>query len=214
MAVTRSAFTRSIRRPIRVAVSSRSPAIRAGLRELLASSGFEVADSVGPDELLDDQIDDVDVLVIDLGDERDLLQALGADLGEVPAVVLTDRAGTSDPELAPRAWLAPDASEDALAAAVTAVATGLSVYGPGLAPVLGEALALGGDLREVTSITDREHDVLTLLAAGLPNKAIARQLGISEHTVKFHVGSLLSKLEAQSRTEAVTIAARQGLLTL
>ncbi|MBC8445035.1 MAG: response regulator transcription factor [Rhodospirillaceae bacterium] len=66
----------------------------------------------------------------------------------------------------------------------------------------------------VASITDREREVPALLATGLPNKAIARRLDISEHTVKFHVGSLLSKLDAQSRTEAVTIAARQGLLTL
>jgi DNA-binding NarL/FixJ family response regulator len=111
--------------------------------------------------------------------------------------------------------LPAETGEDALAAAVTAVAAGLSVYGAEFAPVLGEALTLGRDVDgEVASITDREHDVLALLAAGLPNKAIARDLGISEHTVKFHVGSLLSKLEAQSRTEAVTIAARQGLLTL
>ena len=70
--------------------------------------------------------------------------------------------------------------------------------------------AFGG---EVASITDRERDVLALLATRLPNKAIARRLDISEHTVKFHVVSLISKLDAQSRTEAVTIAARQGLLT-
>ncbi len=204
----------AIRPSIRVTVSSRTPAIRAGLRELLAAAGFEVADSVTPDELLEDQID-VDVLVVELGDDRELRQALGSDLGGVPAVVLTDRAGASASELAPRAWLAPDASEEALAAAVSAVAAGLSVYGAALLPAAGEAFALGADVDgEVASITDREHDVLALLAAGLPNKAIARQLGISEHTVKFHVGSLLSKLEAQSRTEAVTIAARQGLLTL
>jgi DNA-binding NarL/FixJ family response regulator len=49
---------------------------------------------------------------------------------------------------------------------------------------------------------------------GLPNKTIARRLGVSEHTVKFHVGSILAKLEASSRTEAVTRAARRGLLAL
>lgn len=201
--------------PIRVIVSSRTPAVRAGLRELLASAGFEVVDSLAADELLEEHVDDVDVLVIDLGDDRELLPALGAELSEIPAVVLTDRAGASGPELAARAWLMPDASEDALAAAVIAVAAGLSAYGAELTPVPGGAVALSDVIDgEVASITDREHDVLELLSAGLPNKAIARQLGISDHTVKFHVGSLLSKLDAQSRTEAVTIAARQGLLTL
>lgn len=200
---------------IRVIVSSRTPAVRAGLRELLAGAGFDVADALPADALLEDQIDDVDVLVIDLGEDRELRAALESELGEVPAVVLSDRTGASSSDLAARAWLLPDTSEDALAAAVTAVAAGLSAYGPELTPALGAAVSLASSVDgEVASITDREHDVLELLSAGLPNKAIARQLGISEHTVKFHVGSLLSKLDAQSRTEAVTIAARQGLLTL
>ena len=56
--------------------------------------------------------------------------------------------------------------------------------------------------------------MLALLAQGLPNKQIAQRLVISEHTVKFHVGAILTKLGAGSRTEAVTLAARQGLLML
>jgi two-component system, NarL family, nitrate/nitrite response regulator NarL len=64
------------------------------------------------------------------------------------------------------------------------------------------------------SLTAREREVLELVAAGLPNKAIARELGISEHTAKFHVGSLLGKLGAGSRTEAVTLATRRGLLPI
>ena len=56
--------------------------------------------------------------------------------------------------------------------------------------------------------------MLGLVAAGLPNKAIAHELGISDHTVKFHVSSLLTKLGAASRTEAVTIATRMGVLSL
>ena len=64
----------------------------------------------------------------------------------------------------------------------------------------------------VDVLTAREHEVLELVAAGYPNKTIARELGISEHTAKFHVGSLLSKLGAASRAEAVMIATRRGLL--
>jgi DNA-binding CsgD family transcriptional regulator len=65
-----------------------------------------------------------------------------------------------------------------------------------------------------TPVTAREREVLRLLADGLTNKAIARTLGISEHTAKFHVGALIAKLGAHSRTEAVTAAARRGLLSL
>jgi DNA-binding NarL/FixJ family response regulator len=63
-------------------------------------------------------------------------------------------------------------------------------------------------------LTSREMDVLQLLAQGLPNKIIANRLRISEHTAKFHVSSIMTKLGAASRTEAVTLAARRGLLTL
>jgi two-component system, NarL family, nitrate/nitrite response regulator NarL len=63
-------------------------------------------------------------------------------------------------------------------------------------------------------LTPREIEVLQLVAEGFPNKQIALQLGISEHTVKFHIDAILGKLGAHSRTEAVTRAARLGLLVL
>jgi DNA-binding NarL/FixJ family response regulator len=66
----------------------------------------------------------------------------------------------------------------------------------------------------VEALTHREQEVLELLAEGLPNKAIAAQLGISDQTVKFHVASISTKLGATNRTEAVRIALRRGLLTL
>ena len=63
-------------------------------------------------------------------------------------------------------------------------------------------------------LSPRERDVLALLAEGASNKAIARQLGISVHTAKFHVGSLLDKLDATGRTDAVAHAARRGVIHL
>jgi len=63
-------------------------------------------------------------------------------------------------------------------------------------------------------LTPRELEVLTLLAEGASNKTIARQLGISVHTVKFHVGSLLDKLDAAGRTDAIAHAARLGFINL
>ena len=66
----------------------------------------------------------------------------------------------------------------------------------------------------VENLTPRELEVLQLLAEGLPNKTIARRLEISEHTVKFHVNAIMSKLNAQSRTEAVVRATQLGLILL
>lgn len=67
---------------------------------------------------------------------------------------------------------------------------------------------------EDIALTQRELDVLALMAEGASNKVIARQLGISVHTVKFHVGSLLDKLDATGRTDAVAHAARRGVIEL
>ena len=63
-------------------------------------------------------------------------------------------------------------------------------------------------------LTPRERDVLALMAEGASNKAIASKLGISVHTAKFHVGSLLDKLDATGRTDAVAHAARRGVINL
>jgi DNA-binding NarL/FixJ family response regulator len=70
------------------------------------------------------------------------------------------------------------------------------------------------DIQPAEDLTARELQVLQLLAEGLSNKAIAQRLQISEHTAKFHVAAILGKLEAHTRTEAVTRAVRQGLIIL
>jgi DNA-binding NarL/FixJ family response regulator len=79
-----------------------------------------------------------------------------------------------------------------------------------------EASSEGGSvgLPYIEPLTSREQQVLELLAEGLPNKAIAVRLGISDQTVKFHVASISAKLGATNRTEAVRLALRRGLLTL
>jgi DNA-binding NarL/FixJ family response regulator len=111
--------------------------------------------------------------------------------------------------------ISPDAEAETLVAAIRAVAAGLRVIDGSL----GDVEANGGTATTTTReeggpLSRREREVLGLVAAGLPNKAIARELGISDHTVKFHVSSLLTKLDAGSRTEAVTIATRRGILSL
>ncbi len=79
-----------------------------------------------------------------------------------------------------------------------------------LVPLTAVSLSADGDV----PLTPRELEVLTLLAEGMSNKAIARRLGISVHTAKFHVGALIDKFDAVGRTDAVAQAARRGVIHL
>ncbi len=99
-----------------------------------------------------------------------------------------------------------------LAAAVQAVRRGLAVLEPAFLPSL--AAPARGVAPLLEQLTEREMDVLHRMAEGMPNKLIARDLGISEHTVKYHVNAILGKLGAQSRTDAVVRATRVGLILL
>ncbi|WP_439408492.1 response regulator transcription factor [Bradyrhizobium sp. DASA03076] len=102
---------------------------------------------------------------------------------------------------------------DRLATLLGSVA-GLRVAAPGEA---ANATIVARDPRvmpEDIALTQRELDVLALMAEGASNKMIARRLNISVHTVKFHVGSLLDKLDATGRTDAVAHAARRGVIEL
>jgi DNA-binding NarL/FixJ family response regulator len=110
-----------------------------------------------------------------------------------------------------------DAGTEEIVAAALAVASGLTALDRTLAQEALAGLARGrpepvNDQSE--PLTAREREVLQLLAQGIPNKQIAQRLSISEHTVKFHVSAIMTKLGAASRTEAVTTAARRGLLLL
>jgi DNA-binding CsgD family transcriptional regulator len=93
---------------------------------------------------------------------------------------------------------------------------GLRLAAPGEVPTVALVMrdAQGAAEPPGIELTPRELDVIALLAEGASNKSIARQLGISVHTAKFHVGSLLHKLDAAGRTDAVTHAARRGVINL
>jgi DNA-binding NarL/FixJ family response regulator len=124
-----------------------------------------------------------------------------------------------------RAVVPADLDPMTLGAVITVIAAGLSIAPPDPARGAGnlaghragswaEALDHSGveDEEPAAILTPREREVLTLLAAGASNKAIARTLGLSVHTVKFHVASLIDKLGARGRVEAVAIALRTGLI--
>jgi DNA-binding NarL/FixJ family response regulator len=110
-------------------------------------------------------------------------------------------------------WLTPDSRPAQIKAAIEAVANELVVFHKDLFEKL-EAAPLDQSDKLIDPLTPRELEVLQLMAEGLTNRSIAFQLGISEYTVKFHVNAILTKLEAQSRTEASVKAARLGLLIL
>ncbi|MDQ6704902.1 MAG: response regulator transcription factor, partial [Acidobacteriota bacterium] len=157
---------------------------------------------------------DVVLLEADSRDEdlHRTLQALNSRASQGAIVLLVDDVSARYLRDGARAVLPHGASAREILAAIEAVAAGLVVGYPdvleGLSP--GPALSATSD----GLLTTREIEVLRMLSEGLPNKEIAWRLGISEHTVKFHVGSLFAKLNASSRTEAVTLGVRQGLILL
>lgn len=191
---------------IRVAVRAAYPSVRAGLRAMLAAEpGFL---------LVDEGDDEADVTVADLDgatSPRNWPRGPAVLLADSPA----DFAATVPADGIPMAYILKEATGAELAAAVRAVAAGLVVFEPAIAalwqsPQAGDAAVPAGS----PTLSPRELEVLRLVAAGQPNKSIALLLGISEHTVKFHVGTVLGKLNAASRAEAVALAVRAGLLPL
>jgi len=107
-----------------------------------------------------------------------------------------------------RSYVLKGTPSDELVAAIRAAAAGKSRLSPEVAAALASAVRLPRKLR----ITEREREILALVAEGMANKAIATRLDITERTVKFHVGELLGRLGATNRAQAVAIAQGRGLL--
>jgi DNA-binding NarL/FixJ family response regulator len=212
------------KQPLSVLVVAAYPAVRAGLRAMLdARDGIDVVGEATPASLSGPGwVGAVDVVVIDLDDDAEaVLPALEDATAPAPAVLIgidpADFPLPADGSDVPRGYLLRTAGADELAAAVWAVARGLIVMDQAVARAAGAnrpAPVRAAGEPAVESLTEREREVLRLLADGLPNKGIALRLGISEHTVKFHVGAILAKLGAAGRTDAVMLAARRGLLPL
>jgi DNA-binding NarL/FixJ family response regulator len=211
---------------LRVLVIADQLLARAGLAALLADqSGIQVVGQVAADESLADDLDVYrpDALVWDFGwtakTAQERLSALIDELEPeplLPVLILVPDASAGDTAALLRSaaaggLLPRDAPPEQLAAALNAIAQGLLVFDPALA-----LLPSGEPVPDAPApqLTPRELEVLHLLAEGLANKAIAQRLGISDHTVKFHVNALMSKLDAQSRTDAVVRATRLGLILL
>ena len=202
----------------RVFLVAPTPFARVGLRSILESA------EVNADVLVVGEADSVvelvhpeaDVVVVAGDDSLEEVTRAVAEEGTQAILLLSedDRFMPLLREVAPRGWglISPDAPPEELSAAIVAVAQGLVV----LPRTLTGRLLRGHEAVEELAepLTTREREVLGLLGRGLSNKMIARDLRISEHTVKFHVSSIYAKLGAASRTEAVSLGARLGLISL
>jgi NarL family two-component system response regulator YdfI len=148
------------------------------------------------------------VVVRDLADDGALAAALAERFDARPTIVtVSDPSAETSRALlraGARGVIGRDAARDDLDAAVAAVARGYLVLSDRYLGAVGEP----------PKLTARERDVLDMLARGLSNKQIAARLTLAENTVKFHVASILAKLDATTRTQAVTIGVRRGWIML
>ena len=194
-------------------VVSEDPLARSGLASLLAGQpGIVVDGQMSPDEL-PVEAGEPEVAVWDAGSGSAGLEHLDETASRslrVLAVLADEGQAAEALRAGARGVVLRDAGAARLAAAVRALAEGLMVLDTAAAEsVLRPRPAAPATIEH---LTPREQEVLQLLAQGLSNKLIAARLGISDHTVKFHVNAILGKLGAQSRTEAIAQAARLGLV--
>jgi two-component system, NarL family, response regulator YdfI len=201
---------------IRVTIVSPNHALRVGLREMLGSQpDIKVVGETSEFESVN-EIETEVVILASVSSAR-----LKEDKLSYGILFLTDDVEDVRKMLnsTSRVWgvLSTNATDDELAAAVHAVGEGLWVGAPSLVKSL---IRLNGrresssDESLVEPLTAREMEVIQLMAQGLANKQIALALGISEHTVKFHLSSLYAKLNCTSRTEAVKRGIELGLISL
>ena len=214
---------------MRVLVADRQPLFRRGVADVLAAEpdlavvgetdhGSEVLDLVGRLR--------ADVVLLDLGVPGGGVEAcalLRATRPDVRVVVLTDAdddaALSGAVRAGARGYQLKDTTPEELVGAVRAVASGSSLLSPAMASRLLDEFAVlvrrsEGPAEGTGSLSRRELEVLTLVAQGLNNRAIAESLFISENTVKNHIRNIHEKLQVHSRMEAVVRAVRDGVLQI
>ncbi len=213
--------------PVRILVADDHPVVREGLVAMLRTQpDFDVVGeaATGGEAVRLVAALAPDVLLLDLEmpgtDGVEVLHRL-REAGSGVAVIVftafdTDERILGAVRAGARGYLLKGAPRDEIFSAIRLVNIGGSLLQPLVAAKVLRHLSDGGDRAPLhrTPLTEREHDVLRWLARGKTNKEIARALGNSERTVKFHVGSILEKLGAGNRTDAVRIAAGEGLVSL
>lgn len=197
---------------LKVLIVAENPLARMGLAGLLNTlPDLSIAGQSGGANLSDEiDLSQADVIVWDWGwgTTPDLPK-------DVPVVALLKESNQAADawRAGARGLLVGSLDADSLEAALTAAAHGLAVIEPSLASSLGQVNINQSDM-PIEQLTPRELEVLQLVAQGLPNKTIAARLSITDHTVKFHVNAIMTKLGVQSRTEAVVRATKSGLIFL
>ncbi len=213
---------------IRVMVVAASPVVRAGLSAVLTSNPqLTVVGSVSDLDALLREVGQLqpDLVLLDLSSNLqqsvwEKLLLMQEEQYSSPIIVIADELDSINLEVALRSGvrgILPDSStESEIIAAVEAIAFGLIVLHPDAVELLSlkESMREKVTLTPMQTLTPREIEVLEMLGSGLGNKAIAKGLHISDHTVKFHVSSIFGKLGVSSRTEAVTVGVRLGLIML
>jgi DNA-binding NarL/FixJ family response regulator len=212
--------------PIRILVADDHPVVRDGLVAILSTQpDFEVVGEAGNGAEAVERAMTLqpDVMLLDLEmpelDGVEVLRRLAQSNPEVRGIVFTafdtDERILGAVQAGAQGYLLKGAPRKELFEAVRVVHAGGSLLQPVVASKLLRQVSHQSQAAPtVDALTPREVEVLRLLAQGLQNKEIAAQLVISERTVKFHVSSIMSKLGAGNRTEAVTLAAQQGLIAL
>jgi DNA-binding NarL/FixJ family response regulator len=197
-----------------IAIFARESARRGALEAVARARGVLV-DSTGDVPALQRLLDrrSIDIVLADGLSTGDLG---GGDLGDHAArlIILADESDAADLVLAGAAAVLPrDANADTIGAGIVLTGQGLRLL-PDLTLRALAGVEAAPNPDEIPALTPREHEVLAAMADGASNKVIARRLGISFHTAKFHVASILTKLDADTRTEALARAARMGLVML
>lgn len=204
-----------------VCVVTDTPALRTGLHSLLIRmEAVEAVYDLGFLTEFDPYTSSADILVLapGFGSNTNLRDILDASPAIGVLILVADDLDQSriTPVISGHTWgfLPLEASTEQIEAAIHAIAAGLSVGTPSFLkfPLWDTSLILDEEI--IDPLTDRELEVLQLLAQGMANKQIALKLEISEHTVKFHVSSIYTKLGAANRTEAVRLGVRRGLILL